>query len=214
MFIRLIYMIAVAVAGSLALLATFLPWVSLDVELPIIGSLGTITRYGYDGDGVITLLLGLLAAGFAAYLWFERSAAAFRLVTLFNAFLGALIFVIALVNLFDSQRALGDAQQQLNVDLETLVGIDLQSLVDTGEGIYITIAAGAILTLASLIAFSAHRFGLPGLLVADVGMEPHGGVRVCPRCRAQLPGLANYCLDCGQRLNSHPSGRGNGDSAG
>ncbi len=209
MLIRLIYAIAVALAGSLALLATFLPWVSIDVELSLLvfrGSIGTITRYGYDGDGVVTLLLGLLAAGFAAYIWFERSAATFRLVTLFNAFLGALIFAIALVNLVDSERAVGDALQQLDVDL-TLA-------VDTSEGIYIAIAAGAILTLASLIAFSAHSFGLPGLLVEDIGVVPHGSTRFCPRCGTQLPGLANYCLDCGQRLNSHPSGRGNGDSAG
>lgn len=209
MLIRLIYTIAVAIAGSLAMLATFLPWVSLDVELRLLGfggSIGTITRYGYDGDGVITLLLGLLAAGFAAYLWFERSAATFRLVILFNVFLGALMFAIALVNLVDSERAVGDALQQLDVNL-TLA-------VDTGEGIYIAIAAGAILTLASLIAFSAHRFGLPGLLVEDVGVESHGSTRVCPRCGRQLPGLANYCLDCGQRLNSHPSGRENGDSVG
>jgi hypothetical protein len=209
MLIRLIYAIAVAVAGSLALLATFLPWVSLDVELRLLGfrgSIGTITRYGYDGDGVITLLLGLLAAGFAAYLWFERSAAAFRLVTLFNVFLGALMFAIALVNLVDSERAVGDALQQLDVNL-TLA-------VDTGEGIYIAIAAGAILTLASLIAFSAHRFALPGLLVEDIGVDPHGSTRVCPRCGRQLPGLANYCLDCGQRLTSHPSRRENGDSVG
>jgi hypothetical protein len=207
MLIRLIYTIAVALAGSLAMLATFLPWVSLDVELRLLGfrgSIGTITRYGYDGDGVITLLLGLLAAGFAAYLWFERSAAAFRLVTLFNVFLGALMFAIALVNLVDSERAVGDALQQLDVNL-TLA-------VDTGEGIYVAIGAGAILALASLVAFSAHRFGLPGLLVEDVGMEPHGGVRVCPRCRAQLPGVANYCLNCGQRLDSQPSSSGSADS--
>ncbi len=209
MHIRLMYAIAVAVAGLLSLLAIFLPWVSLDVEISLLGisgSIGTITRYGYDGDGVITLLLGLLAAGFAAYLWFERSAAAFRLVTLFNIFLGALMFAIGLVNLVDSERAVGDALQQLDVSL-TLA-------VDTGEGIYIAIAAGAILTLASLSAFFAHRFGLPGLLVEDIGVEPHGSTRVCPRCGTQLPGTADYCLDCGQRLNSHPSGRGNGDSAG
>jgi hypothetical protein len=100
------------------------------------------------------------------------------------------MFAIALVNLVDSERAVGDALQQLDVNL-TLA-------VDTGEGIYVAIAAGAILTLASLITFSAHRFGLPGLLVEDIRAEPHGGVRVCPRCRAQLPGPANYCLNCGQ----------------
>ena len=206
MLIRLMYTIAVAVAGSLALLATFLPWVSIGVEISLLGirgSVGTITRYGYDGDGVSTLLLGLLAAGFAAYLWFERSAAVFRLVTLFNVFLGALMFAIALVNLVDSERAVGDALQQLDVDL-TLA-------VDTGEGIYIAIAAGAILTMASLIAFSAHRYGLLRLLVEDIGAEPHGSTRVCPRCQAQLPGNANYCLNCGQRLDSRPSS-GSADS--
>ncbi len=209
MLIRLIYTIAVALAGSLALLAIFLPWVSLDVELNILGfrsSIGTITRYGYDGDGVITLLLGLLAAGFAAYIWFERSAAAFRLVTLFNVFVGALMFAIGLVNLVDSERAVGDALEQLDVNL-TLA-------VDAGEGIYIAIAAGAILTLASLIAFFAHRFALPGLLVEDIGVEPHGSARAGPRCGRQLPGIADYCLGCGQRLSSHPSGRESGDSAG
>ncbi len=211
MLIRLIYTIAVPLAASLAMLATFLPWVSLDVdaEAPIFGilvrgSIGTITRYGYDGDGVSTLLLGLLATGFAAYLWFERSAAAFRLVTLFTAFLGALMFAIALVNLVDSERAVGDALQQLDVNLNLAV--------DTGEGIYIAIAAGAILALASLVAFSAYRFELPGLLAADVGIETHGGVRVCPRCGRQLPGAANYCLNCGERLDSHLSGGGSADS--
>ncbi|MCH7577945.1 MAG: hypothetical protein IH822_09165 [Chloroflexi bacterium] len=207
MLIRLMYAIAVAVAGSLALLATFLPWVSIGVEISLLGirgSVGTITRYGYDGDGVSTLLLGLLAAGFAAYLWFERRAAAFRLVTLFNVFVGALMFAIAIVNLVDSERAVGDALQQLDVNLNLAV--------DTGEGIYIAIAAGAILALASLVAFSAQRFGLPGLLVEDIGVEPHRSTRVCPRCGTQLPGLANYCLDCGQRLNSHLSGGGSADS--
>ncbi len=210
MLFRLLYTLSVVLASVLAVVAAFLPWVSLDVELPILGSIGTITRYGYDGDGVITLLLGLMAAGFAAYLSIERSAAAFRLVTLFNAFLGALIFAIALVNLFDSQRALGSAQQQLDVDF--LVGVDLQSLVDTGEGIYITIAAGAILMLASLIAFAAHRFGFQGLLVADVDMEPHGAVRVCLRCRTQVPGAANYCANCGQRLDSQARSSRSADS--
>src|SRR3990172_5282776 len=98
MLVRLLYSLSVVVA-------CFLRWVSLDVQLPLLGSIGTITRYGYEGDGIITLLLGLLAAGFAAYLWVDRSAGVFRLITLFNSFVGAVIFATALVNLSDSQRA-------------------------------------------------------------------------------------------------------------
>ena len=198
MSIRLTYIVSVAVAASLAVLAAFLPWVSLDVKLPIVGVIGTITRHGYEGDGIITLLLGLLALGFALYLWSDRSAVAFRLVTLFNAFLGALIFATALTNLVDSQRALGDAQRQLGLDFELLVGIDLQSLVDTREGIYITIAAGGILTLASLLASSAHRFRPVGPLAPDADPGGGGSTRVCVSCRTQLPADAKYCLDCGQ----------------
>ncbi len=159
MTLRSIYLILVVIASSLTVLATFLPWVSLDVELPLVGSIGEVTRHGYQGDGLISLILGLLAVSFAAYVWFERSPSAFRLVTVFNAALGAVIFAIAIVNLVDSQRAAGDAQRQLGVDLEALVGIDLQGLVETREGIYVTIAAGAVLTLASLATLAAHRMG-------------------------------------------------------
>jgi len=208
MLIRLPYTLSVVLACVLAVVAAFLPWVSLDVQLPVLGSIGTITRYGYEGDGIITLLLGLLAAGFTAYLWIDRSAGVFRLVALFNAFVGAVIFATALVNLLDSQRALGDAQQQLGVDLEVLVGIDLQRFVDTGAGIYITIAAGAILTVASLVAFSAHRFAPAGLLATDIDAERHGSHRSCPDCGTDLPRAANYCLNCGRSLPSSPSGGG------
>lgn len=200
MLIRLTYTISVVLACCLAVVAAVLPWSSLHVEVPILGSIGTVTRYGYEGDGIITLLLALLAVGFAAYLWFDRGGATFRLVTLFNTFVGAVIFATALVNLFDSQRALGDAQRQLGVNLEALVGIDLQDLMDTGEGIYVAIAAGAILTVASILAFSAHRFAPAELFAADAGSEPHENTRACPGCRTPSPDGANYCLNCGQRL--------------
>ena len=228
MLIRLIYAIAVALAGSLAVLAAFLPWVSVNVELPRVlelpilpitvelpataSSIGTVTQYGYEGDGIITLILGLLAVGSTAYLWIERNAVAFRLATLFNAFLGALIFAIALVNLSLSQRAMGDAQRQLGVDLEALVGIDLQSFVDTGAGIYVTIAAGAVLTVASLLAFSTHRFALAGPLASDLGSELGVPPRSCPGCRADLPGVASYCPNCGRSLRSSAGEGGSDDS--
>jgi hypothetical protein len=191
--LRLTYTAAVVVACVLAVAAAFLPWFSLDARVPLLGSLGTITRYGYEGDGIITLLLGVLAVGCVAFLWREGNAAAFRLVTLFNAFLGAIIFATALVNLSDSERGLGDAQSQLDIDLSTLVGVDLQSLADTGEGIYVAIAAGTILAVASLGAFAAHRFPL----AAAAGPQ---GLAACPACSASPPAGASYCSNCGQRL--------------
>ncbi len=197
---RLTYTISVAVACCLAVVATFLPWTSLNVKLPFVGSIGTVTRYGYEGDGIITLLLALLAAGFAAYVWFDRGAAAFRLVTLFNTSVGAVILTTALVNLFDSQRAIGNAQQQLGVDLDAFLGIDSDSLMDTGAGVYVTVAAGAIITVTSLLAFAAHRFAPGEPLTADAGVQAQENTHVCPDCRSPSPAGAIYCLTCGRRL--------------
>jgi len=109
---------------------------------------------------VIVLLVGLLALGFAAYLWIDRSAKAFRLVTIFNGCLGALIVATALVNLVDSQRALGDAQQQIGIDLNALVGIDLGNATSAEAGIYVAIAGGALLAAASVGAWVAQVRGL------------------------------------------------------
>ena len=152
---RAIYTFSVGVAAILSILQLFLGWISLEVRVPILGSLGSAERYGYDGDGVIVLLVGLLALGFAAYLWIDRSGKAFRLVTIFNACLGALIVATALVNLLDSQRALGDAQQQVGIDLDALVGIDLGNATSAEAGIYVAIASGALLAAASIGAWVA-----------------------------------------------------------
>ena len=159
MNVRGVYTLAVVVATILSVLQLFLPWISLDIEVPILGSIGSATRYGYDGDGLITLLVGVIALGFAAYLWSDLSAKAFGLVAVFNGCLGALILAIAVVNIADSERALGDAQQQIGIDLEALVGIDLDNATSIESGIYVAIAAGAVLAVSSVGAWIAYRNG-------------------------------------------------------
>jgi hypothetical protein len=155
--VRPAYTIAVGVAAVLAVVAAFLPWTELTVEVPILGDIGGVTRRGYEGDGIITLLLSVVALGFAGYVWWRGNESSFRLVAAFNASLGVVVVVTALVNLYDSERALGDVQDQLDVDILAAIGVDLQSLTETGAGIYVTIAAGAVLTAASVGAFVASR---------------------------------------------------------
>ncbi len=160
MKIRAGYALSVGAAAILSVVQLFLVWISLEVKVPIFGLIGQADRYGYDGDGVVVLLVGLLALGFAAYLWVDRSAKAFLLVTIFNGCLGALIVATALVNLVDSQRALGDAQQQLGIDVEALVGIDLGDATNAEAGIYVAIAGGALLAGTSVGAWIAQVRGL------------------------------------------------------
>ncbi len=157
--IRWTYTGAIALSAVLAAVSAFLSWASLAISLPVLGPVGTITRYGYEGDGIIVLLLGLLAAGVAAYLWYDRGTSAYRLGTLFTAFLGALVFAIALINLLDSERAVGSAQSKLGIDPGQIAGLELGQFVnvDAGAGIYVAIAAGVLAAAASLAALAAER---------------------------------------------------------
>ena len=172
--IRWTYTGAVALSALLAVLSAFLSWasVTITVPVPILGRVRTINFYGYETDGIIVLLLGLLAAGVAAYLWYDPGVSAFRLGTLFTAFLGALIFAVALISLLDTERAVGSTQRKLGLGLEQFLDID------AGAGIYIAMAAGLLAAAASLAAFAAQRIEPFASLFEPP--EPRGG-REAPR---------------------------------
>ena len=193
--IRWTYTGAVALSAFLAVLSAFLSWGSLSITAPFLGQVASITRYGYESDGIIVLLLGLLAAGAAAYLWYDQGISAYRLGTLFTAFLGALIFAIALINLLDSERAVGSAQSKLGLAPELVAGVELGQFVDidAGVGIYVAIAAGLLTAAASLAAFAAERVE-PFASLFDLTQA------ACPRCRAALPAGAHFCPACGQKV--------------
>lgn len=187
MILRLLYTVCAATAAALTVVAAVLAWASLKVPL-----LGAATRYGWEGDGIITLLLGLLGLAFALYTWVERRPSTFRLTALFTAFLGALIFAVALVNLLDSERAVAGAQSKLGVDLDRLIGLDLEGLVETGAGVYAAIGAGLLLTLGSSLAFAAD--------LALRRRAAAAGRRGCPRCGDEPPPAAGFCPTCGAAL--------------
>ncbi len=186
MGLRVLYTACVGTAAGLTVLAVFTKWASLDVPL-----LGEASQRGWEGDGMITLLLGLLAFGFAVYTWAERRLSTFRLTASFTGFLGVVIFAIALVNLLDTERSAGAIQDKLGVDLDRLIGLDVQSFVDTGAGVYSAIAAGLLLAVASWLAFAAAR--LRPAAIALTSQDPAD----CPRCGAERPAGARFCPECG-----------------
>ena len=189
MALRLLYTVSALAAAALAALAAFLAWASVKVPL-----VGTATRYGWEGDGIITMLLALVALPFVANTWLERRPATFRLTALFSAFLGALVFVIALINRLDTERAAGSLQSKLGVDLDRLIGLDVNGLVDAQEGSYVALAAGLVLAAGSLLTFAvAHLRPSTALAPGDPGVT-------CPRCGAEPPPAARFCPGCGARL--------------
>ncbi|MBI2914184.1 MAG: zinc ribbon domain-containing protein [Chloroflexi bacterium] len=189
MALRLLYTVSALVAAALAALAAVLAWASVKVPL-----VGTATRYGWEGDGIITMLLALVALPFVANTWLERRPSALRLTALFTAFLGALVFVIALINRLDTERAAGALQSKLGVDLDRLIGINVDNLVRAKEGSYVALAAGVVLAAGSLLTFAV------AYLRPSTALAPGDPALTCPRCRAEPPPASRFCPACGARL--------------
>lgn len=81
-------------AALFVVIGSFLPWATVDTWI------GTFSASGTDGDGVITLLLGL-AAGALIALWK-------RPLVIIAAVAAGLAALVALVDLVDLGRAIGD----------------------------------------------------------------------------------------------------------
>lgn len=82
-------------AALFVVIGSFLPWATVDTWI------GTFSATGTDGDGVITLLLGL-AAGALIALWK-------RPLVIIAAVAAGLAALVALVDLVDLGRAIGDS---------------------------------------------------------------------------------------------------------
>ncbi len=187
--LRLVYTVSALAAAALAALAAVLAWASVKVPL-----VGTAIRYGWEGDGIVTLLLALVALAFVAYTWLERRPSTLRLTTLFTAFLGALVFAIALINRLDTERAAGSIQSKLGVNLDRLIGIDLDRLVAAEEGSYLAAAAGLVLAGGSLLTLAVAYLN-PRASLAPGAPDP-----TCPHCGAERPPAAGFCPACGAAL--------------
>lgn len=82
-------------AALFVVIGSFLPWATVDTWI------GTFSANGMDGDGVITLLLGL-AAGALIALWK-------RPLVIIAAVVAGLAALVAVVDLVDLGRAIGDS---------------------------------------------------------------------------------------------------------
>lgn len=162
--------------GTLAVVGSFLPWVSL--QAPFVG---TIQKSGMEGgDGVITLVIGAIALLVGiAYL---TSAQLPRVVT-GSPILGALgVGFVAILNYMDVSSRVG----QLSTDTEGLgsgsVGVGLYSL-----------------------GFAALLLLVGGVSGAGSGQiettAPKKATRQCPFCRMNIDPEASVCPHC-QRASS------------
>lgn len=132
---------AIAVAGLITMVAAFLPWVSVSASFG--GSDFSSSVSGTDGgDGWVTLVLGLVAAGVAvAAAVVSATSAPLRLASGVTAVIAGLIVL-----------GLG------GYDLVNTASVDAKysSLVDAtaGVGLYVTIVAGVLLAGLGIAAIA------------------------------------------------------------
>jgi uncharacterized oligopeptide transporter (OPT) family protein len=124
-----------------AIVAAFLPRITATAAF-----VGSVSRNGLDGDGQITLVLGVAAVVLAVVALRGNLAPLAALVIV--AGLGALIAVIGVIDYVDAKNRIGD----LTAEERRLIAISI------GAGLYLTIAAGiAVVVGAVLGAVSQDR---------------------------------------------------------
>jgi hypothetical protein len=130
----------VLVAALASVVGALLPWAELHV--PLAPALSYQVK-GTEGDGVITLVLGVLL-GLAAVVAFTRHELAMwaGVVALVGS---ALVTVVAAVDLVDVQRA---ANKQ---EVATLV------VVSVGAGLWLTFASGLIGAAGGIVLVARRR---------------------------------------------------------
>ena len=141
-----VYATVAAIAILVVLLGSFLPWVRLT------GPFGEFTKRGLedDGDGIMTLALGLVAVWALAYYIFDQGWALLGSAAL--AMAGAALIAVAALNMTDMDRAAGVLD-----DLEKLAsgGEEVPIELVAAEGLYMILIGGVAMVLAGLAGSAA-----------------------------------------------------------
>ena len=142
-----VYATVAAIAILVVLLGSFLPWVRLT------GPFGEFTKRGLedDGDGIISLALGLVAVWALAYYIFDQGRAILGSASL--ALAGVALIAVAALNMTDMDRAAGVLD-----DLEKLAsgGEEVPPIAFvTAEGLYMILIGGVAMVLAGLAGSAA-----------------------------------------------------------
>jgi hypothetical protein len=117
-------------AAILAFVGSFLPWAQA------LG--GLLKANGTDGDGVITLAVALIGGGFGLGVTFGKKRRTARWTGLGACLCGVIIGAVAGFDLNDLNRLIGE------MELE-----NEQLGPEAGSGIYLTLASGVVMALAS-----------------------------------------------------------------
>ena len=121
-------MIVTIASAVVIVVGSFLPWASL----------GALSVSGTDGDGGLTLILGLMVGGAMALWWMHECEARWQLIA--SAIAGVLVVGITGYDMTEVQSLIDDTESLEAFGLEVSIGLGL--VVTFLGGVGVVIATG------------------------------------------------------------------------
>jgi hypothetical protein len=166
---RLIGGIVVLAGAFLIIIGSFLPWAKVE------GGILSLSKNGTQGDGVLTLIVGIIVLVMGALMLTLESYGFAVILSVLGGLGCTAVAVIDLVDL--SARISGISGEYLTVK--------------AGEGIYIVLVAGIIVVVGAAIA----RIGAPAKTAVSTGAKVVG--YACPYCGKPVNQNDRFCSSCG-----------------
>ncbi len=141
--------LVVGLSTATVFIGAFMPWFT--VRAPFVGEL---SKSGTEGDGVITLILAVVAA-VALFRWFNGSRTT-GVATTFSI-IGVLVTGIAIFDLVDATNRASDLSAKT----------DGLAQATPGAGLLVTLVGGIGLVLGAILAYNAAPVSEPPAAEAE-----------------------------------------------
>jgi hypothetical protein len=145
-------LLALGVAGLFSVFGAILPW----AEAPF-----GVSKAGVEGDGAVTLVLGLIIGAIAIVRWIRPSSRLWKWTSVVGGgLLSGLILTVAVVDIADVESIADDAE----------------GLIKVGSGLYVTALAGGVglagAAVGVLGSTTKAAIAAPSTIISELGAMP------------------------------------------
>jgi len=161
--------VVMALFGALfTVIGSILPWAKVE------SMFGSVSKAGIDGDGKITLVIGIVGLMMAVWAGFSDHRS--LTIAVLGIGLAGAIVAISAIDLNNASRILAEASNKY-------------AIASVGAGLYLVLAGGLVYGIGISIG-ELGSFKRPGWLFS----------MTCPNCFEDIPSDSLVCPNCGMRF--------------
>ena len=154
--------------GVMTAVGSILPWAKVS------SMFGTISKAGTEGDGMITLIVGIVVILFGTIVFIIDK---YDFAVIFATLSSIGIISVAIIDLVSTSRRAAMVSGQYVT-------------ASVGEGLYIVLLGGIIIMVGVIIDAAGHSKKKPQL-------------NLCPNCRREMTTDGPFCMFCGYQLQEN-----------